>query len=86
MLFGKGNEFKLGLAGFVYQQLTGDSGSGATLGPFEGRVYGIGPHLVATVPIDHHPVIFNLRYFQEFNAVNRFQGHSITFATTVKFF
>jgi hypothetical protein len=36
MLFA--NQFKLGVAGVVYRQLTGDSGSGAVLGPFEGRV------------------------------------------------
>jgi hypothetical protein len=82
MLFS--NNFKLGVAGFVYRQLTGDTGSGATLGPFEGRVYGVGPHLVATVPNGRHPVILNLRYYQEFSAVNRFQGRSITFGTTVK--
>jgi hypothetical protein len=28
MLFGKGGRYKLGVAGFAYQQLTGDSGSG----------------------------------------------------------
>ena len=82
MLFS--NNFKLGVAGFVYRQLTGDTGSGATLGPFEGRVYGVGPHLVATVPNGRHPVILTLRYYQEFSAVNRFQGRSITFGTTVK--
>jgi hypothetical protein len=85
MLFGKGLNYKLGVAGFVYRQLTGDSGSGAVLGPFEGRVWGIGPHLVATFPNDGHPIILNLRCYQEFDAVDRFQGHSITFATTFKF-
>ena len=79
------NQFKLGVAGFVYRQLTGDSGSGAVLGPFEGRVYGVGPHFVATVPNGPHPIIFNLRYYQEFDAVNRFQGRSITWTTTIKF-
>jgi len=76
---------KLGVAGFAFRQLTGDSGSGASLGPFEGRVYGIGPHIVATVPNEDHPIIFSLRCYQEFDAVNRFEGHSITLATTVKF-
>lgn len=83
LLFGNG--LKLGVAGFVFQQLTGDSGSGATLGPFEGRVYGIGPNLVATVPNDNHPIILTLRCYQEFDAFDRFQGQSITFATTYKF-
>jgi Putative MetA-pathway of phenol degradation len=30
---------------FAYQQITGDSGSGALLGSFEGRTVGIGPVL-----------------------------------------
>ena len=48
-------------------------------------VYGVGPHFVATVPNGPHPIIFNLRYYQEFDAVNRFQGRSITWTTTIKF-
>jgi hypothetical protein len=35
--------FALGLHGYYYQQVTGDSGSGAILGDFEGESYGIGP-------------------------------------------
>ena len=33
----------IGVAGYVFQQLTGDSVAGATLGPFKGRAIGIGP-------------------------------------------
>lgn len=33
----------VGANGFYYQQITGDSGSGATLGDFEGRTAGVGP-------------------------------------------
>ena len=36
-------EFALGLHGYFYQQVTGDSGSGAILGDFKGQSYGIGP-------------------------------------------
>lgn len=35
--------FALGLHGYYYQQITGDSGSGAILGDFKGESYGIGP-------------------------------------------
>jgi hypothetical protein len=35
--------FALGLQGYYYNQLTGDSGSGAILGDFKGESYGIGP-------------------------------------------
>jgi hypothetical protein len=33
------------LAGYVYQQVTGDSGAGAKLGDFKGRSVGIGPQI-----------------------------------------
>lgn len=33
----------VGVVGYVYQQLSGDSGSGAKLGSFESRVVGAGP-------------------------------------------
>jgi hypothetical protein len=36
---------QVGAVGYVYDQLTGDSGSGAKLGPFESRVIGIGPQV-----------------------------------------
>jgi hypothetical protein len=35
--------FALGLHGYYYNQVGGDSGSGAILGDFEGESYGIGP-------------------------------------------
>ena len=34
---------QIGAVGYVYDQITGDSGSGANLGPFESRVIGVGP-------------------------------------------
>ncbi len=37
-----------GLVGYLYQQLTGDSGDGAVLGSFKGRTAGIGPTLAYT--------------------------------------
>jgi hypothetical protein len=37
--------FQVGAVGYVYDQLTGDSGPGAKLGPFESRVIGIGPQV-----------------------------------------
>lgn len=33
----------LGIVGYDYQQITGDTGSGATLGPFKGRVDALAP-------------------------------------------
>ena len=35
-------DFSVGVVGYHYQQLTGDSGTGANLGPFKGRVTAVG--------------------------------------------
>jgi hypothetical protein len=65
----------IGLNGFAYQQITGDGGSGAVLGGFEGRVFAIGPALDYTFKIGQLPVATNLRYFYEFGVENRLEGH-----------
>ena len=36
-------QFYAGIAGYGYQQITGDSGPGATLGDFRSRVFAVGP-------------------------------------------
>ena len=79
------NGLKVGVGGYAYQQLTGDSGSGARLGPFKGSVIGIGPHVVYNTVLMQRAVLFNLRHYQEFNASNRFEGNLTTLSATVKF-
>jgi hypothetical protein len=44
-------QFFVGAAGYFYQQITGDSGTGATLGDFKSRVAGIGPQVGYLFPI-----------------------------------
>jgi len=36
-------DFAVGLQGYYYRQVSGDSGSGASFGSFEGKAFGIGP-------------------------------------------
>jgi hypothetical protein len=66
----------VGLNGYAYKQVTGDSGSGATLGGFEGQVFAIGPALDYTAIIGQTPIIFNLRFFNEFGVENRLAGQA----------
>jgi hypothetical protein len=84
-----GREFSpgllVGVVGYDYRQLTGDSGSGAKLGPFEGRVDAIGPGLSYTTIIREMPSIFNLRYYHEFNVENRWTGDSVIGTATMRF-
>ncbi|RST87406.1 transporter [Aquibium carbonis] len=68
--------FSLGVNGYAYKQITGDSGSGAVLGDFKGQVLAIGPALDYTFLLGKTPVTTNFRYFYEFNVENRLQGHA----------
>lgn len=68
--------FSIGVNGYAYEQITGDSGSGAVLGDFKGQVFGIGPALDYTLMVGRVPVVTNLRYFYEFGAENRLEGHA----------
>lgn len=72
--------WEVGIAGYVYYQLTGDSGSGARLGPFKSKVASIGPELGYVFTIAGKPAYINLRGYWEFWAENRLKGYTL-FAT-----
>ena len=65
-----GSQLAPGLVGYDYRQFTGDSGSGAVLGAFEGRVDAIGLGASATTLVGTMPLIINIRGYKEFNAEN----------------
>jgi hypothetical protein len=67
-------DLNIGLTGYYYNQLTGDSGSGAKLGGFEGEVAAIGATLGYTFQIGVLPVSARLKYFHEFEVTNRLEG------------
>jgi hypothetical protein len=75
----------IGVAGYDYRQLTGDSGSGARLGPVIGTVDAIGPALTYTTLIDKTPVILSARNYQEFNVDKRWEGNSTLASATIRF-
>jgi hypothetical protein len=62
---------QVGAVGYVYVQFTGDSGSGAKLGPFESRVIGIGPQIGYLFPIAGVQEYVNLKAYGELEAHNR---------------
>jgi hypothetical protein len=65
---------QIGAVGYVYDQLTGDSGSGAKLGPFESRVIGIGPQIGYLFPVAGMQGYVNLKAYGEFDGHNRPSG------------
>jgi hypothetical protein len=77
--------FTIGIVGYNYRQLTGDSGPGATLGPFKSQVDAIGPGLNYTTVIGQTPFVFDLRHYHEFNAEHRWEGNQTIVSGTVRF-
>ena len=67
-------QWQLGLVGYYYDQLTGDSGSGAVLGDFKSRVSGIGPQVGYFFPVGGKKWYANVKAIWEFDGRNRPEG------------
>jgi hypothetical protein len=67
----------IGAVGYLYQQLTDDSGDGATLGGFRSRVAGIGPQIGWSFPAGRMDGYVNLKGYHEFAAENRTEGWNL---------
>jgi hypothetical protein len=66
--------FHLGLVGYFYRQISGDSGSGATLGDFKSKVSAIGPQMGFFIPVGKEKWYLNFKAYSEFDAQNRPEG------------
>jgi len=64
----------------VYQQLSGDSGSGNKVGAFKSRVAALGPEIGYVVKFNGRAAYAGLRGYREFGAQNRVEGYAV-FAT-----
>ncbi|MET0669919.1 MAG: transporter [Xanthobacteraceae bacterium] len=63
----------VGLVGYAYQQLTGDSGG--RVGDFKSRVFGVGPQVGFIFPLGtSHQGYVNLKGYKEFGAEHRPEG------------
>jgi hypothetical protein len=62
---------------FYYQQLTGDSGSGATLGEFKGKTTGIGPVVSYVRKVGGRDVAIEVKWLPELDTANRTKGDYI---------
>jgi hypothetical protein len=68
----------VGLVGYLYHQITGDSGPGARLGSFESRVAGVGPQVGYIFPVsDDLSGYLNVKGYGEFAGDNRPSGWNI---------
>jgi hypothetical protein len=76
--------FSAGIQAYHLQQVSGDSGPGATLGPFEGRVSGIGATAAYSFEAGRTPVSIRARLFKEFGEKNRL-GNGTAFLLNLDF-
>jgi len=75
----------IGVAGYNFRQMTGDTGSGARLGPLKGEVDAIGPALTYTTLIGKTPLVLSARHYREYNVERRWEGSNTIFSGTVRF-
>lgn len=79
-----GKTVHMGLVGYVYQQVTDDSGTGAKLGDNRGTAIGIGPQIGFFFPVSHeYTGYLNLRGYADVRTQNR--PTTATFMATVSF-
>jgi hypothetical protein len=67
-------QVQVGLVGYLYDQLSCDSGSGDRVGCFESRVAGIGPQVGFIFPVGGMQGYLNLKAYGEFDGSDRPTG------------
>jgi hypothetical protein len=77
-------EFKVGIAGYAVVQVTGDSGSGATLGSFESDIYALGPAANYNTKLGDTDISLQLRWYHEFGAKNHLKGDGVYLTAALK--
>ena len=77
--------FIAGIAGYVLQQTTPDTGSGAVFGGYEGRVIGLGPLLGKVFQVGAVPLTITAKYDFEFATANRSAGNELWLTAGIKF-
>jgi len=65
----------IGLTGYAYEQVNGDSGDGAVLGDFKGRSLGAGPIARYIFAVGEHPFSLVAKWIHEIDARHRFEGN-----------
>jgi hypothetical protein len=75
----------VGATAFYYQQIEGDSGSGATLGDFKGRTMGIGPVVSYATKVWGKDLAAEAKWLPEMDVGNRLKGDSIWFKVGMVF-
>ena len=78
-------QWHVGLVGYFYYQLTGDSGDGAVLGDFKSSVNAIGPQVGYLFNMGKKQAYLNLKGYWEFGARNRPEGWNTWLTLAIPF-
>jgi hypothetical protein len=82
---GAKQEWEAGIVGNLVEQINGDSGSGAVLGPLEAESAGIGPALTYNTVLGATPASFSLKWESDFVAHKTFGGDVVSVSATFVF-
>lgn len=78
--------FGVGAGAFWYEQISGDSGSGATLGSLEGRSFGVGPVLSYMRQAGKRTTLIGeLKWLPDLDAEKRLEGDVVWFKLALVF-
>jgi hypothetical protein len=69
--------FSVGAVGYVYRQLTADSGRGAALGAFKGSTSAIGAAIGYDFKVGQAPISTKIRFYHEMDSERRLKGNSV---------
>lgn len=75
----------VGVSGFYYQQLEGDSGDGATFGDFKGRTVGVGPVVSFSRSFKDVDFTAEAKWLTEVDTKNRLEGNYLWLKLLFKF-
>jgi hypothetical protein len=77
--------FAIGVRGYYYKQVSGDSGSGAILGSFKSESVGLGPGFFWTPEFAGGRLVVQGKWMHDFDATNRFESDYGTLGVAWKF-
>lgn len=75
----------VGLNAYWYEQVSGDSGDGATFGDFKGRTAGVGPVISYSKSCGGIDLVGELKWLHEFETKNRLEGDYVWLKVIFKF-
>ena len=70
--------FAIGVRGYFYRQLAGDSGSGAVLGDFKGEAVGVGPGFIWLPKFAEGKLVVQGKWMTDVHSENRFDSDYAT--------